>query len=335
MAYYGLTRILRTENDWSDLISLLTERDPEGLRSALKLDAGSIEVVRERHIKSGRLDILVLLDGSPVAIIEVKLGAEAHGDQFSVYDAWAEKHGVPVGQRYIVGPNEDPIPDVPDTWSQAFTIASLLEAWAHSDDDLARPLATEARRYFLDLEEQATGPADAAKSTLADVIRLRRAQHHVLREASPEVTFAVGGRSQIGAPNISAWRDNQNERVTAELQRFAPRAGVATPLAFKVMVRVLGDDDQSASVELAHRQEDWLAPRSIMHSAGELRALVADPNGDGIKAEGRGGKGHERYYGYKSTGLGTTMHLRPDITLEQLVQLYAHVAEYLTTYEFA
>ncbi len=121
---YGLTRLLRTEDDWSNLLCFLAELDPEPLRSALLLAPGRVTVWREasvnagRGASAGRADFIVLLDDIESRVMEVKLGAGAHGDQFAAYDAWAEVKGIPISARYLVGPNADPIPNEPSHWSR-------------------------------------------------------------------------------------------------------------------------------------------------------------------------------------------------------------------------
>lgn len=326
---------MRDENDWSDLLVLLAEHDAEPFRKALGLPDGAIEFRRECRTGPGRSDIVVFVDAAPSAIVEVKLGADAHGDQFAIYDAWADANGVPAGCRYVVGPTGDPIPGIPQTWSQHLTIESLLELWRDSGDGLARALAWEAGDLLVDLIRQSHGPADEATAVLADVLRLRRIHHQVWSLASEEVWFEGGNRSDIGAANICAWRNVGHERVSIEVQRLAPRAGTGTPFAFTIMVSEIADDDSAiVSPELAQRQEQWLAPRAVLHHAGDaVRRAVADPDGDGLKSGRTGGKGHRRFYGYKTTGLGTRMELRPDVTGEELALLYAHVVDYLLTYQ--
>lgn len=332
---YGLTRILRDENDWSDLLVLLAEHDAKPFREALGLPGGLTEFRREYRTGPGRSDIVVLIDAAPSAIVEVKLGADAHGDQFAIYDAWADANGVPAGCRYVVGPTGDPIPGVPQTWSQDLTIESLLELWRQSGDSFARALAVEARDLLSDLIRQSHGPADEATVALADVLRLRRIHHRVWSLAPEEVWFGSGNRSDIGAANICAWRNVGHERVSIEVQRLAPRAGTRTPFAFTIMVSgIAADDNAIVSQELAQSHEQWLAPRAVLHHAdAAIRRAVADPDGDGLKSGRTGGKGHRRYYGYKTTGLGTRMELRPDVTGEELALLYAHVVDYLLTYQ--
>ncbi|MBV9025588.1 MAG: hypothetical protein JO362_17755 [Streptomycetaceae bacterium] len=210
---YGLTRLLRTEDDWSDLLCFLAELDPEPLRSALHLTPGAITVQREVRVRArrgapaGRVDFIVLLDGVACSLMEMKLGAGAHGEQFAAYDAWAETKGIPAADRYLVGPNTDPIPDGPSTWSRRLTFAGLLSGWNSSSDDLARLLAVRALQQLAALETEATGPAHQASIMLSDALRLRRLARLTHAVAPHGTVFNMRQRSQMGAPNICAWRE--------------------------------------------------------------------------------------------------------------------------------
>lgn len=127
-----------------------------------------------RGAPAGRADFIVLLDDIERTVMEVKFGAGAHGDQFAVYDAWADAKGIPASARYLVGPNADPIPNEPSHWSRQLTVAGLLASWNRSPDDLARLLSLRALQQFTQLEAEATGPANQASIALSDVLRLRR-----------------------------------------------------------------------------------------------------------------------------------------------------------------
>ncbi|MGW1605908.1 hypothetical protein [Streptomyces eurythermus] len=334
---YGLTRLLRTEDDWSDLLCFLAEIDPEPLRSALRLSQGTITVRREVRVKTrrgvptGRVDCVVLLDGVERALMEMKLGAGAHGEQFAVYDAWAEAKDIPAADRYLVGPNADPIPDGPSAWSRRLTFGGLLEGWNSSSDDLARLLAVRAHQQLEVLEAEATGPADQASIVLSDALRLRRLAR-LTRAAAPEGTvFNLRQRSQMGAPNICAWRETEDGYAVAEIQRLQPRRGTATPFEIRIMVQT-PEATVAANGYLADRRQKWLARNNFVQHAGpSVQALVVDPQDDGFKKK-PGAKGHPQYYGYEGGGHGSSVVLQDAVDLKDMVTVFSALLEYLATY---
>lgn len=334
---YGLTRLLRTEDDWSDSLCFLAELDPEPLRSALRMAQGTITVRREVRVKTGRgtptgrVDFVVLLDGVARALMEMKLGAGAHGEQFAAYNAWAEAEGIPAADRHLVGPNADPISDGPRTWSRRLTFGSLLDSWNSSSDDLARQLAARAHQQLVMLEAEATGPANQASIALSDALRLRRLAR-LTRDAAPEGTeFNLRQHSKMGAPNICAWRETEDGYVVAEIQRLQPRRGTNSPFEIRIMVQT-PQATSAANGSLADRHQKWLARNNFVQHAGpSVRALVKDPEDDGFKKK-PGAKGHPQYYGYEGGGHGSSVVLQDTVDLNDMVTAFSAVLEYLTTY---
>ncbi|MFJ5880403.1 hypothetical protein [Kitasatospora cineracea] len=328
---YGLTRLLRTEEDWSDLLCFLAELDPEPLRSALRLAPGAVAVRREARVAGGRADLVVLLDGAERAVLEVKIGAGVHGEQFAAYDAWAESKGVPAADRHLVGPNTDPVPNQPAHWSRRLTVPGLLAGWNRSTDDLARLLSVRALRQFTRFEAELTGPADRVSDVLSDALRLRRLAGITQATAPPGTVFAARQRSRAGNPNICAWRPTEDGYAVTELQRLNPRTGTGTPFEIRLMVQT-PQATSAANGALADRRRDWLARSSFVRYAGPgVRALVAEPEGDGFKKK-PGAKGHPRYYGYEGGGHGSSVLLNAAVDLDDMVTAFAAALRYLATY---
>ncbi|MER6361986.1 hypothetical protein [Kitasatospora sp. NPDC001527] len=334
---YGLTRLLRTEDDWSDLLCFLAELDPGPLGSALCLEPGAITVRREVRVAAhggapaGRADLVVLLDGAVRALLEVKLGAGVHGEQFAAYDAWAEAEGIAEADRHLVGPNHDPVPGVPAAWSRRLTLADLLAAWGRSSDDLARLLSVRALRQFAELEAEVTGPANRASLVVGDALRLRRLASLAEAAAPAGTVFATRQRSRAGVANICAWRETDDGYVVAEIQRLVPMRGTDSPFEIRIMVET-PEQTAAANGALADRQQAWLARHSFVRHAGPaLRDLVADPDGDGFKTK-KSGRGHHRYYGYEGGGHGSSVVLRDTVDLDDMVTAFTAALEYLATY---
>lgn len=86
-AWAALGRLLNNEEEVSDFIAFLGGLDPQPLKAALGIDATDPVLRREEKLRSdlGRSD-LILRDGTiPRALIEIKVAATEHGDQFSRY----------------------------------------------------------------------------------------------------------------------------------------------------------------------------------------------------------------------------------------------------------
>ncbi|MFD7661226.1 hypothetical protein [Streptomyces sp. NPDC059788] len=338
---YGLTRLLRTEHDWSDLLCFLAELDPEPLRSALLLGPGRITVWREAAVKAGRgapagrADFIVLLDDIERAVMEMKLGAGAHGNQFAAYEAWADAKGIPVSARFLVGPNTDPIPNEPTHWTRRLTVPGLLAGWNRSTDDLAQLLSVRALQQFTQLEDEATGPANHTSIALSDALRLRRLASMTQATAPPGTIFAPKQRSEAGAANICAWRKTADGYVVAEIQRQnprSPRGGTGTPFEIRIMVGAQGATPE-ADGELADQHRGWLARRSFVQYAGStVQTMVVAPEDDGFKTKKSRGKGHPRYYGYKGGGQGSSAVLRSTVDLNDMVTVFSAALQYLATY---
>jgi hypothetical protein len=329
---YGLTRLLRGEDDWTNLLTYLAERDPEPLRTELGLGQGSLRVDREQRIFEGREDAVVRLDGRPAALLEAKLTAGAHDGQFDAYDVWADDVGLPAARRYVIGPNTDPIPGEPPTWCRDHTIPSLLDAWAHrSDDVLARLLAIEAAAEFRALDSEANGPADRITNPISDRLRIRRLYGLMAAQASPGIEFFTE-KSESGTANFAAHRAVGPGRVAAEIQRSGKRGKIDCPWALRLMIGT-SDGGRAASEALADRHERWLTTHAFIEHAGpDVAALVAEPNGDGFKYGRRGGRGSERYYGNQGVGQGSQTLLHDDVELTDMAAVAVAALRYLMTF---
>jgi hypothetical protein len=265
-------------------------------------------------------------------LLEVKLTASAHGGQFDAYDAWAERVGLPTTRRYVIGPNTDPIPGEPPTWSREHTIPSLLNTWAErSHDVLSRLLAVEAAAEFRALDREASGPADCVKNRVSDGLRIRRLYALTYTQAPSGIEFSTE-KSDSGTANFAAWRAVESGYVAAEIQRTGKRGNTDCPWALRLMVGT-SDGGRSASEALAAEHERSLTTRVFIEHAGpDVAALVAEPGNDGFKHGRRGGKGSKRYYGNDGVGQGSQTLLRHDVDLTDMGEVAIAALRYLMTF---
>ncbi len=83
----ALERLLSQENQISDLIAFLAALDSVPFLEALGLPGIHCYVEREELLGkgSGRADLIVRDDSGAMALLEIKVGATQHGDQFAGY----------------------------------------------------------------------------------------------------------------------------------------------------------------------------------------------------------------------------------------------------------
>jgi hypothetical protein len=150
-AQLALQRILfGQEEALSDLLAYLFTRDPAVLRSWVGLgapDDAPVVVRRERVVSgsgsTGRADLVVSHADAPVALIEVKVKADQHRDQFAAYLEWAASLG-PVEPRLVLLAL-DPRPyDTPPGWLSCSLGALFEHAAAHTHDPVVREVSRDA-----------------------------------------------------------------------------------------------------------------------------------------------------------------------------------------------
>jgi hypothetical protein len=113
-------------------IAFLGGLDPQPLIAALGIDATDPVLRREEKLRSdlGRAD-LIRRDGTiPRALIEIKVAATEHRDQFSRYQNWAAGQNPPVAY-FLVG-LDGARKDVPETWVSKVTLPVLFRSWCNS-----------------------------------------------------------------------------------------------------------------------------------------------------------------------------------------------------------
>ena len=160
----ALERLLSHENQISDLIAFLAALDSEPLLEAFGLSGTHCYVEREELLGkgAGRADLIVRDESGPVALLEIKVGAAQHGDQFARYDSWA-KAQTPPARCYLIGLDGGPL-DAPSDWAVAFTLPVLLRRWQASKNPHAAWLATAAAAVLEGWVTQVDGKIGRATS---------------------------------------------------------------------------------------------------------------------------------------------------------------------------
>lgn len=103
-----LMRVLGDENTTSDLLAALIMAAPEPLASELDIEPHSLTVRREAVLADrSRIDLQILSDKKPVALLELKVGASSHGDQFDKYSMSATDLEIPAGNLWCIAPMQN------------------------------------------------------------------------------------------------------------------------------------------------------------------------------------------------------------------------------------
>ncbi|MGR7027224.1 hypothetical protein [Geodermatophilus sp. URMC 62] len=209
----------------ANLLAYLIELDPSPLLHALGLHADNPGLMQESAAgRSGRIDAFVTDGGRPIALIEPKVGASEHGDQFTRYEALAvARGGLPC---HLVSLDPETA-DAPIGWGRHL-LPEVLSGWGDSSCEVARTLAREMERALRDVLAQAAGPLGGAGRT-AVAIAFRQLAHRVR-----VLTAAVGpsggaGTTSGGQPSVVFYvehplADLAGERLCVDLRSEAQGA---------------------------------------------------------------------------------------------------------------
>lgn len=148
-----LGRVLRHEVDVSSLLAYCAALDPAPLQRFLQLPDPIVDPqVEVQYGRGSRLDVVLNGAQGPQAVLEVKVSATAHGDQFTRYDAYAQETGA---RRFLVD-LELPGTPCPEGWSR-FKLADIFGCWEQSSNTTARTFAARIAHVFRTWTDQTRG----------------------------------------------------------------------------------------------------------------------------------------------------------------------------------
>lgn len=268
-----LARILSHELNVADLLGYLVELDPDPLLAALGLHADEPEIRQEvRKGRRTRVDALVTDAGRPIALLELKVGAAQHGDQFARYAAVAtDLGGIPCHLIAI----DAFTADLPVDWGHHL-LPDLLGRWALSRVDPARVIAGELERAARGLLLQAQGPLSEAGRT-AVAIAMRHIDDGVRRLVTDIAPSGGPERTGGGQPMVIYWlaypgRESDREWLCVDLRSESSRT---SPWKLRLGVEVDNDEEGETSAESrAHALA--LDLRESLRTSAFKQALTAD-----------------------------------------------------------
>lgn len=226
----GLERLLARETNISDLIQLLTDRDPSPWADLVGFVPD--DIAREALKSDNNADLRLTADARS-AVVEVKLGHLMSAEQQAAYEL------IKTGpDLYLAALSSDEVrlPSDTDRWS-FLSLSDLIGAWERSSDELARLLAAEATGVlrswdakiagvFSDRSSAAWEPMSAlTQKFLARVVTRRVAKDLRDRGRTAEAHVTNGG----GLAMVQSWTpirdENEDRSFIAEIRWRELRPG--------------------------------------------------------------------------------------------------------------
>jgi hypothetical protein len=173
-ASQALARLLSKENRVSDLIAFLAGLDSESFLAALGLPPQEVCVKREDLLGkrgTGSADLVVRGESGPIALLEIKVSAAEHGNQFERYDNWARDQ-VAQPKCYLVALDGEAM-SPPPGWAVE-PLPRLFRCWRDSRNPHAAWLGSAAAAVLEGWITQADGClGNATGSVVGDLIARR------------------------------------------------------------------------------------------------------------------------------------------------------------------
>lgn len=270
-----MARLLGQEINVANLIAYLAELDCAPLAAALGLEGGRqlrLEAEKGRG-RTGRPDAMLRNGDTVVAVLEFKVGAHQHSDQFARYDAWARQHGnVPC---FLISLDRD-VDDAPGTW-QFVLLPELLGYWAASEAQPARLLASVMKDTLNDILGQADGPLGRAGRT-AVAVAFRQLGHRLKEVLGGDCVSP--GRTSGGQPSLLAYL-RYPHAPRSSTGSAAEREWLCVDL--RSDVRLAKPWNLRVGIEVAPARNDGSPATAEQYAAAQLRAhQLAMASGDAL-----------------------------------------------------
>lgn len=205
-AVQALARLLSRENRVSDLIALLAGLDTVPFLAVLGLPAQEALAKREDLLgkrETGSADLVVRNGKTVLALIEIKVSAAEHGNQFERYDGWA-KSQTPSPRCYLTALDGDAL-NAPPGWA-AVPLAHLFRSWQESQDPHAAWLASAAAAVVENWAAQAGGNlGNATGPVVGDLVARRITGQLFADDHSSTALNAYADRTFGGAAMVLAY----------------------------------------------------------------------------------------------------------------------------------
>lgn len=220
----GLERLLAKETNISDLIQLLTDRDPSPWAELVGFVPN--DIAREA-LKSDNKADLRLTANARSAVVEVKLGHLMSAKQQAAYESIATSPDL-----YLAALSSDEVrlPSDTDRW-RFLSLSELVGAWARCDqDEFARLLAAEAAGVLRSWDAKITGVfSDRSSAAWEPMSTLT--QKFLARVVTRRIAKDLGDRGR------AAWATVTNGGGLAIVQSWTPIRGRSDDRSFIAEIR--------------------------------------------------------------------------------------------------
>ncbi|MGV9671700.1 PD-(D/E)XK nuclease family protein [Gordonia sp. NPDC003504] len=276
-----LGRVLRSEVDVSSLLGYLISLDASPITAFLNLDRKIVNVrVEVPYTRSSRMDVVLDGNDGPIAVLELKVSADEHGDQLDRYQQFAHEHGA---RCYIVdleGSNSVQR----ERWEH-IDLVDAFACFASSPNVTAREFGSAIAAVLQQWQTQMAGPFARMDSAVVPVV-LRQVRKRLQDEGYE--TYA--GTTAAGQPMLTAFQPHPSGQDRAFLcvdLRCQDKRVSTTKWLFRVGVQVDRGEDLADDRKRAHDLATQLAPALTL---ADLRASLARAVGTEIAAAVRGTK---------------------------------------------
>jgi hypothetical protein len=263
---------LNKENAWSDLLATFIEADPTAFLDQLGEPVGGLVTVRREFSvdRADRVDLVILVDGTPWAVIEAKVLAGVGANQLRRYRA-----AVPGAQHFRILYSRALGMDAPHEGWGILWWEDLLEAYATSSNQWVATTADAWLHHLADVVPavDASTRWNNMRGELVPGLRARmnwvREQLTVPEGARKDLVTAGGGRSPVARLLIdSAHHPGYTFIVEVQEGLSQMRFSTATPADLKGPVaKVFAlqrdvSDSRSYNWDLLHSMWKLIEPSS-------------------------------------------------------------------------
>lgn len=279
----GMRRLLAQENNVSDLIQFLSDRDSSPWEDLI----GFAPVEVEREVRSANNADLLLTAGERQAVVEVKVGHLMDPKQQEKYEALKTEPDL-----YLAAMEFDKGRLAADSKRWSFlSLSDLVSRWTDSGDDLARLLAEEAARILREWDEKIFGVFETRDSGHRLPLNVLD-QKFLARVVTRRIAEDVKGRRRLawagvtsggGLPLVQAWtpiRDEGKDRTfMAEVRWWETKPGGELRFGVDFDPRPDGEEDEEvrrAAYDLARSMESDIQFSALKeHLTGVTPSLAA------------------------------------------------------------
>ncbi|WP_287001677.1 MULTISPECIES: PD-(D/E)XK nuclease family protein [Gordonia] len=270
-----LGRVLRSEVDASSLLGYLISLDSAPIPTLLNLDREISDVrVEVPYTRSSRMDVVLYDSDGPVAVLEIKVAADEHGDQLERYQQFAQSRDA---RCYVVDLEGGDSPPR-ERWEH-IDLADAFACFASSSNATAREFGSAIAAVLQQWQHQMVGAFARMDSAVVPIV-LRQVRKRLQDEGYE--TYA--GTTAAGQPMLTAFQPHPSGQDRAFLcvdLRCQDKSVPTTEWLFRIGVQVDRGEHLADDRKVAHDLATRLAPALTL---ADLRASLTRAVGTEVAA---------------------------------------------------